>query len=68
MFRNGLQPTHLILIVVVVLLLVGSTRLPALAKSIGQSLKIFKKEVEDLSSKQTAEQTDADSDEDVTSG
>ncbi|MDR1151153.1 MAG: twin-arginine translocase TatA/TatE family subunit [Bifidobacteriaceae bacterium] len=51
MFRNGLQPSHVILILVVVLLLVGSTKLPALAKSLGQSLKIFKKEVEGLTSK-----------------
>ncbi|MDR1293448.1 MAG: twin-arginine translocase TatA/TatE family subunit [Bifidobacteriaceae bacterium] len=51
MFRNGLQPSHVILILVVVLLLVGSTKLPALAKSLGQSLKIFKKEVEGLTAK-----------------
>jgi sec-independent protein translocase protein TatA len=50
MFRNGLQPTHVILIVVVLLLLFGSTKLPALAKSLGKSLKIFKKEVEGLTS------------------
>jgi sec-independent protein translocase protein TatA len=48
MFRNGLQPTHVIVVVVVILLLFGSTKLPALAKSLGQSLKIFKKEVEGL--------------------
>jgi sec-independent protein translocase protein TatA len=54
MFRNGLQPTHVILILVIVLLLVGSTKLPALAKSLGQSLKIFKKEVDGLTSKDDA--------------
>jgi sec-independent protein translocase protein TatA len=49
--RGILQPSHLIIVVVLVLLLFGSTKLPALAKSLGQSLKIFKKEVEGLTSK-----------------
>lgn len=34
-----------IVILVVVLLLFGATKLPALAKSVGQSAKIFKKEM-----------------------
>lgn len=34
-----------IVILVVVLLLFGATKLPALAKSVGQSAKIFKKEI-----------------------
>lgn len=40
--------THLIILIVVVLLLFGANRLPGLAKSLGQSLKIFKKEVSEL--------------------
>ena len=48
MFRNGLEPWHVIIIVILVVLLFGANKLPALAKSVGQSLKIFKNEVKDL--------------------
>lgn len=48
MFRNGLTPTHVIIVLVVVVLLFGAKRLPDLAKSVGQSMKIFKSEVKDL--------------------
>lgn len=34
-----------VIILVVVLLLFGATRLPALAKSLGQSMKVFRKEI-----------------------
>lgn len=45
---GAMQPWHWIVLLVVVLLLFGSTRLPGLAKSVGQSMKIFKKEIKDL--------------------
>lgn len=48
MFRN-ISAWHVIVVLVVVLLLFGANRLPGLAKSIGQSLKIFKNEIKDLS-------------------
>ena len=41
----GLTGWHLIIILAIVLLLFGATRLPALARSIGQSVKVFKTEV-----------------------
>ncbi len=41
----GLGASELIIILVVVLLLFGSTRLPKLARSIGQASKEFKKGV-----------------------
>ncbi|ADG74766.1 twin-arginine translocation protein, TatA/E family subunit [Cellulomonas flavigena DSM 20109] len=47
MIRN-ISAWHVIIVLVVVLLLFGANRLPALAKSIGQSMKIFKNEVKDL--------------------
>ncbi|UZN05204.1 twin-arginine translocase TatA/TatE family subunit [Cellulomonas sp. S1-8] len=40
--------THVVILIIVVLLLFGANRLPGLARSVGQSLKIFKKEVSDL--------------------
>ncbi len=48
MLRNGLEPMHILVIVVVLVLLFGAKRLPDLAKSVGQSMKIFKNEVKDL--------------------
>lgn len=41
----NLGPTELIVILVVVLLLFGSTRLPKLARSLGEASKEFKKGV-----------------------
>lgn len=43
-----LKPWHIIVLVVVILVLFGARRLPDLARSVGQSLKIFKSEVKDL--------------------
>ena len=45
---NALKPWHVIVLLVVVLLLFGAKRLPDLAKSVGESLKIFKAEIKDL--------------------
>jgi sec-independent protein translocase protein TatA len=39
----GLGPTELIVILVILLLLFGGSKLPALAKGLGQSVKEFKK-------------------------
>lgn len=44
---GNLTGWHLVIILVIVLLLFGATRLPALTRSIGQSVRIFKKEVRD---------------------
>jgi sec-independent protein translocase protein TatA len=39
------SPWHIIILLVVVLLLFGSARLPGAAKSLGSAMRIFKKEV-----------------------
>ncbi|MDR5699075.1 twin-arginine translocase TatA/TatE family subunit [Agromyces aerolatus] len=44
---GNLQGWHLIIILVVVLLVFGAPRLPALARSVGQSMRILKHEVRD---------------------
>jgi sec-independent protein translocase protein TatA len=44
----NLSGWHLIIILAVVLLLFGATRLPALSKSIGQSMRIFRSETKAL--------------------
>lgn len=46
---------HLLVIVFIVLLLFGAPKLPGLAKSLGQSMRILKKEV----SSESSEKTDA---------
>jgi sec-independent protein translocase protein TatA len=55
----GLTGWHFLIILVVLLLLFGATKLPALAKSVGQSMKIFKNEVKsDEASKNEASPAD----------
>lgn len=43
-----IQPAHILLLVLVIILVFGANRLPDLARSVGQSLKIFKKEIKEL--------------------
>lgn len=42
---QGFTGVHALVILAVVVLLFGATKLPALARSVGQSMKIFKNEV-----------------------
>ncbi|MFF1573570.1 Sec-independent protein translocase subunit TatA [Leifsonia sp. NPDC058292] len=44
----GLTGWHLLIILAVILLLFGAPKLPGLAKSIGQSMRIFKGEVDEM--------------------
>lgn len=44
----GLQGWHLAIIIVLALLLFGAPKLPGLARSVGQSLRIFKSEVRQM--------------------
>ena len=43
----GLGPTELIVIVLVIVLLFGATKLPQLAKALGQSKKAFREGIEE---------------------
>ncbi|MDR1264852.1 MAG: twin-arginine translocase TatA/TatE family subunit [Propionibacteriaceae bacterium] len=43
-----MRPSHIIILIVVLVLIFGARRLPDVARSIGQSLKVFKKEVNEL--------------------
>jgi len=42
---SGFTGWHALVLLVIVVLLFGATKLPGLAKSVGQSMKIFKNEV-----------------------
>jgi sec-independent protein translocase protein TatA len=44
MFRNGLEPWHLLVVALVVILLFGSRKLPDTARAVGKSLRILKSE------------------------
>ncbi|EXU90635.1 Sec-independent protein translocase subunit TatA [Streptomyces noursei] len=44
MFRNALEPWHLLILVAVVVLLFGSKKLPDTARALGKSLRILKSE------------------------
>ena len=48
LFGNAFTGWHLIVILAVILLIFGSTRLPGLAKGLGQSMRIFKSEVKSM--------------------
>jgi sec-independent protein translocase protein TatA len=45
---SGLTGWHFIAIALVVLVLFGATKLPIFAKGLGQSIKIFRKEMTDV--------------------
>src|SRR3978361_323266 len=47
---GNLQGWHLIVILAIVLLLFGAPKLPGLARSVGQSMRIFKSEVKTMKS------------------
>lgn len=55
---QGFTGWHALIILAVILLLFGAPKLPALARSLGQSMKILKSEVrsDDASTTDTAEQ------------
>lgn len=44
----GLRPTHLIILIAVLVLLFGASRLPNLARSLGRSMRIMKAETRGL--------------------
>ncbi|GAA1411192.1 Sec-independent protein translocase protein TatA [Glutamicibacter uratoxydans] len=54
---GGLQGWHLIIIIVLALLLFGAPKLPGLARSMGQSLRIFKSEVRQMKDDDTKSET-----------
>jgi sec-independent protein translocase protein TatA len=58
----NLGPTELIIILVIVLVLFGSTRLPKLARSMGQASKEFKKGVNEGDKDKEADEPAKDKD------
>lgn len=48
MLRNGLEPWHLIVVALVVIVLFGSKKLPEAARGLGKSMRILKSEARAL--------------------
>ncbi|MET8685785.1 Sec-independent protein translocase subunit TatA [Streptomyces sp. NPDC004732] len=48
MIRNALQPWHLLILVLAIVVLFGSKKLPDAARSVGKSLRILKSETRAL--------------------
>ncbi|MCM3662445.1 Sec-independent protein translocase subunit TatA [Georgenia satyanarayanai] len=43
-----MRPTHILILLIVLVILFGAKRLPDVARSVGQSMKVFKKEISEL--------------------
>ncbi|MEU6660318.1 Sec-independent protein translocase subunit TatA [Streptomyces sp. NPDC046821] len=50
MLRNGLEPWHLLIVAIVIILLFGSKKLPDMARSLGKSMRILKSETRAMKS------------------
>lgn len=53
-----LKSWHIIVIVAVIVLLWGAPKLPGMAKSLGESLRIFRKEMKTLGDERDADKAD----------
>lgn len=58
---GNLTGWHLVIILVIVLLLFGAPKLPGLARSIGQSMRIFRTEVKTMKDENAPTDKQADS-------
>jgi sec-independent protein translocase protein TatA len=59
MFGNAFSGWHLLIILAVILLLFGAAKLPALAKSMGQSARVFKGEMRAMKDEDVTKQNGA---------
>ncbi|MFF4488199.1 Sec-independent protein translocase subunit TatA [Streptomyces sp. NPDC001544] len=54
MLRNGLEPWHLLIVAIVMILLFGSKKLPEAARGLGKSMRILKSEAKAMKDDGTA--------------
>ncbi|MFF3122541.1 Sec-independent protein translocase subunit TatA [Streptomyces sp. NPDC057908] len=62
MLRNGLEPWHLLIVAIVVIVLFGSKKLPEAARSLGKSMRILKSEAKAMKQDGAAEASAAPAD------
>ncbi|MDE2386118.1 MAG: twin-arginine translocase TatA/TatE family subunit [Actinomycetales bacterium] len=53
-----LEGWHLIVVAVIALLLFGGAKLPSIAKNLGQSMRVFRKEIKTLNDEKAAEKAE----------
>jgi sec-independent protein translocase protein TatA len=63
MLGNAFGWPHLLILLAVILLLFGAAKLPALAKSVGQSARVFRGEMKQMKEENAPATTAADSSE-----
>ena len=49
MFARGLEGWHIVVLAVIVLLVWGGPKLPGMAKNLGESMRVFRKEMRTMS-------------------
>ncbi|MFF1302364.1 Sec-independent protein translocase subunit TatA [Streptomyces sp. NPDC058307] len=59
MLRNGLEPWHLLIVAIVIIVLFGSKKLPEAARGLGKSMRILKSEAKAMKEDGTAQSTAA---------
>ncbi|MEY2675096.1 MAG: hypothetical protein RL645_1316 [Actinomycetota bacterium] len=52
------NPTAIIILVVIALLIFGGAKLPTIAKNVGQSMRVFRKEMKNLNDDKAAEKAE----------
>ncbi|MEX1652550.1 Sec-independent protein translocase subunit TatA [Streptomyces pseudovenezuelae] len=57
MLRNGLEPWHLLIVAIMIILLFGSKKLPEAARGLGKSMRILKSEAKAMKEDGTAQST-----------
>ncbi|WP_371646133.1 Sec-independent protein translocase subunit TatA [Streptomyces mirabilis] len=57
MLRNGLEPWHLLIVAIVIIVLFGSKKLPDTARALGKSMRILKSETSAMKHDGTAPST-----------
>ena len=60
MFRGAVQPWHLLILVLVVVIVFGWKRLPDAARSLGRSARILKSEMDEMKSESAASKQTVD--------
>lgn len=69
MFGNlASHPGHLLILAIIIILLFGAPKLPGMARSLGQSMRIFKSEVDGLKKDSKKDETAASTTDGVVSG
>nr|WP_216378313.1 twin-arginine translocase TatA/TatE family subunit [Arcanobacterium phocae] len=46
--EEAVKPSHVLVVIIVLIIIFGASKLPTIAKSIGQSAKVLKKEMKEL--------------------